>query len=35
VIRPEVRYDYSQEAFFDSGSDHSQFTAAVDAIFTF
>jgi hypothetical protein len=35
VIRPEVRYDYSEEAFFDSGTDHQQFTAGVDAIFTF
>jgi hypothetical protein len=35
VIRPEVRYDYAQEAVFDGGSDHDQLTVGVDAIFTF
>jgi hypothetical protein len=35
VIRPEVRYDYAQESFFDGGTDHDQLTASVDAIFTF
>jgi hypothetical protein len=35
VIRPEVRFDYAENAFFDGGTDHYQWTAAVDAIFTF
>ncbi len=35
LIRPEVRYDYAQNAFFDGGTDNGQFTAAVDVIFTF
>jgi hypothetical protein len=35
VIRPEVRYDYAQEAFFDGGTDHGQFTAGADVLFTF
>jgi len=35
LIRPEVRYDYSNQAFFDGGTDHGQFTFALDAIFTF
>jgi hypothetical protein len=35
VIRPEVRYDYAQEALFDGGTDHDQLTVGVDAIFTF
>jgi hypothetical protein len=35
VIRPEVRYDYAEEALFDSGTDHQQFTVGVDAIFAF
>jgi len=35
VIRPEVRFDYGEEDVFDSGTDHQQLTAAVDAIFTF
>ena len=35
LIRPEVRYDYANEAFFDGGTDHGQFTFALDAIFTF
>ena len=34
-IRPEVRYDYSTENFFDGFSKHYQITAAVDAIFNF
>ena len=35
VIRPEIRYDYAQEATFDAGTDHSQFTAGADVIFAF
>jgi hypothetical protein len=35
VIRPEVRWDYSEQAFYDSGTDHQQLTAGVDAIFAF
>ena len=35
VIRPEVRFDYANKGFFDAGTDHSQFTAAIDAIYKF
>jgi len=35
VIRPEVRVDYADKKFYDGGTDHYQFTAAVDAYFTF
>jgi len=35
VIRPEVRYDYAQNAIFDGGTDFDQLTVGVDAIFTF
>jgi hypothetical protein len=35
VIRPEIRYDYAQDAIFDGGTDHDQVTVGVDAIFTF
>jgi hypothetical protein len=35
VIRPEVRFDYAENGIFDGGTDHYQWTAAVDAIFTF
>jgi hypothetical protein len=35
VIRPEVRYDYSEKLFFKSGTHHDQFTFGVDAYFTF
>lgn len=35
TIRPELRVDYSDNGIFDGGTDHYQFTAAVDAIFTF
>lgn len=35
IIRPEIRYDYSENAFFDGGNDHNQITAAVDMIFNF
>jgi hypothetical protein len=34
-IRPEVRWDYSSEAFFEDFTDHNQFTFAIDAIFNF
>ena len=35
VIRPEVRYDYSDKNFFKSGTRHDQFTFGIDAYFTF
>jgi hypothetical protein len=35
LIRPELRYDYSENAIFDGGNRFDQWTAAVDAIFTF
>jgi len=35
VIRPEVRYDYASARYFDGGTDHYQFQAAVDAYFAF
>lgn len=35
TFRPEVRYDYSQEAIFDAGSQHDQFTVGADILFTF
>src|SRR5205807_1475327 len=35
TIRPEVRVDYCDKAFFDAGSDHYQWTLAVDAIFAY
>ena len=34
-IRPEIRYDYSNESFFAGGTKHDQWTAAVDAVFGF
>ena len=34
-IRPEIRYDYSNDPFFAGGEKHDQWTAAVDAIFGF
>ena len=34
-IRPEVRWDYAERALFDDGSDHNQYTLAVDAYFAF
>ena len=34
-LRPEVRYDYASKNFFDGGTDRSQFTAAIDAIYKF
>jgi hypothetical protein len=35
VIRPEVRYDYAENAVFDGGTDNDQLTVGVDAIFAF
>ena len=35
VLRPELRYDYSDQGIFDGGTDNYQVTAAIDAIFTF
>jgi hypothetical protein len=35
VIRPEIRFDYSEKKFFDGATDRYQLTAAVDAIFSF
>jgi hypothetical protein len=35
VFRPEIRYDYAQEAIFDGGSQHDQFTVGADVIFAF
>lgn len=35
VIRPEVRFDYCEDSFFDGGSDYYQFTAAIDAVYKF
>ena len=35
LFRPEVRYDYSEDAFFVGGTKHDQWTFAVDAIFGF
>ena len=34
-IRPEIRYDWSTEDFFDGLTKDNQFTAAVDVIFNF
>lgn len=35
VIRPEVRYDYSDKLFFKGGAHHDQATFGIDAYFTF
>ena len=35
MFRPEVRYDYANQSIFDGGTGNYQFTAAIDAIFTF
>lgn len=35
TFRPEIRYDYGQEAIFDGGTQHDQFTVGADVIFTF
>ena len=34
-VRPEIRYDYSTEDFFDGLTENDQITAAVDAFFNF
>jgi hypothetical protein len=34
-IRPEIRWDYSNDAFFAGGTKHDQWTFGVDAIFGF
>jgi hypothetical protein len=34
-IRPEIRYDFSDKNFFDTGTANNQWIAAVDAIFNF
>ena len=35
TFRPEIRYDYAQEAIFDAGTQHDQFTVGADILFTF
>jgi len=35
VLRPEFRWDYSESGIWDGGTDHNQWTAAIDAIFQF
>lgn len=35
LIRPELRWDYSEDGIFNGGTDESQWTAAIDAIFAF
>jgi len=34
-FRPELRGDYAQDSIFDDGDDNLQFTAAIDAIFSY
>ena len=34
-LRPEFRWDYSSEHFFDGFSNNNQYTFAIDAIFNF
>jgi hypothetical protein len=34
-VRPEIRYDYSNDGFFAGGTKHDQWTFGVDAIFGF
>lgn len=34
-IRPEIRYDYAQSPIFSGGTNNSQFTAALEAYFTY
>ncbi len=34
-VRPEVRFDYSDEHYFDNASKHDQWTFAVDAFYNF
>ncbi|HSU67934.1 MAG TPA: outer membrane beta-barrel protein, partial [Tepidisphaeraceae bacterium] len=35
VLRPELRYDYSEKGFFKAGTHHDQLTFGIDAYFTF
>jgi len=35
LIRPEIRYDYSDKNFFKGGTHHDQLTFGIDAYFTF
>jgi hypothetical protein len=35
VIRPEIRYDYSDKNFFSAGARHDQWTLGIDAYFVF
>lgn len=35
VLRPEVRFDYAQQAFFDGGTQHDQWTFAIDAVYSY
>ena len=35
MIRPEVRYDYSDKVFFKNGTHHDQLTFGIDAYFVF
>jgi hypothetical protein len=35
LIRPEIRADFAADDVFDGGTESSQFTAAIEAIFTF
>ena len=35
MIRPEVRYDYSEKGFFKGGTHHDQLTFGIDAYFVF
>lgn len=35
MIRPELRFDYAEKAFFDAGTDHYQVTFATDVVFAF
>jgi len=35
LVRPEIRWDYSNDGNIDAGTDNNQWTAAIDAIFTF
>jgi hypothetical protein len=35
LVRPEIRWDHSDDAFFGQGHDHDQATLAVDVIFNF
>jgi hypothetical protein len=35
MIRPELRFDYAEQSFFDAGTDHYQVTFATDVVFAF